>query len=184
MIRYHNINTPRLQDHPVKNPMNDLIPFPGIYQVAYVTNDLDQALAVLGGVHGVPRFWQQRDMPFATGQDRSAVCHIGLAFVGAVQIEVIEPREGDVSIYRDWLTGTDGFALRFHHLCRLFDSEAAYDQALADLRAAGRPLPICAEAPGMGRYFYADYRPELGHYLEGIVYRPQAQAFLDAIPHY
>jgi hypothetical protein len=159
-------------------------PYDGLYQVAYVTNDFARALAQFRQTHGIADFMQLPRMNYATTQGRVAICNIALAYVGAIEIEVIEPLEGDVQFYRDFVPGDGTFAVRFHHLCRLFDSKEALERQVEHHRAEGRAMPVDGAAPGTARYFYADFRAELGHYLEGIYFEPEARSFLASIPRY
>ncbi|MGE0386349.1 MAG: VOC family protein [Gammaproteobacteria bacterium] len=158
-------------------------PFPGFYQFGYVTNDFDRAVAQFARTHGIGSFLQMREMQYETGPGRAAICHLGLAMSGATEIEIIAPLDGDVGIYREILPAS-GFALRFHHASRIIADEAAFDAELERHRRDGRPLPIVGGAKGSTRYFYADFRPELGHYVENIVFGPDTQAMMDAMPRY
>jgi Glyoxalase/Bleomycin resistance protein/Dioxygenase superfamily len=160
-------------------------PYDGLYQVAYVTNDFERALKQFGDTHRIAQFMELPRMAYITGPGREAVCNIALAYVGAIEIEVIEPLEGDVQLYRDYLPKDGAFAVRHHHLSRLFDSREALERQIAAYRAQGRAVPIDGSSAGGGaRYFYADYRAELGHYMEGIHYEPDARVFLASIPRY
>jgi hypothetical protein len=153
----------------------------GFHQVAYVTNDFEQALALCRQTHGIREFARLPGMHYPTGPGREAVCDVALAYVGAVEFEIICPLSGDVGIYRDCLPAS-AFALRFHHLGRRYDSVAELEQQIEQYARAGRALPVNAASPGSARYFYADYRAELGHYIEGICFEPQARAWLATIP--
>lgn len=157
-------------------------PYDGFYQVAYITNDFERALQQFGATHGIREFMRLPRMNYVTGPGRAAVCNIALAYVGATEIEVIEPLEGDVQIYREVLPRDGTFAVRFHHLCRMYPTKEAVEAEIARHRAEGRAVPVDGAAPGSARYFYADYRAELGHYVEGIWFEPQARAFLAGIP--
>lgn len=159
-------------------------PFVGIYQVAYVTNDFQRALAQFAITHRIGSFMQLKEMHYNTGPAREAICNIGLAYVGATEIEVIEPLSGDVQLYKDYLPSDGKFAVRFHHLSRLFESKAALEQQIAAYRGQGRAIPVDGGSPGMARYFYADFRPELGHYMEGICFEPEAKTWLASIPRF
>lgn len=156
-------------------------PFPGYYQVAYVTTDLDRAMKLFGETHGLHRYFEMRDLRYKTGPGREAHCDIALAYLGATEIEIIQPLDGDVQLYRDFLPA-DGFGVRFHHLCKLFETEAGFDAQIAAYEKRGMKFPIMGSAPGNSRYFYCDFRAELGHYLEGIVFEPQARGWLAEIP--
>jgi hypothetical protein len=156
-------------------------PYVGFYQVAYVTNDFERALAQCAQTHGAHQFARLPAMRYETGPGRTAICNIGLAYVGATEIEVIHPLEGDVQIYRDVLSAS-GFAIRFHHLARLYQSREELESQIAAYRKAGRPVPIDGTSPGSARYFYADFRVEMGHYVEGIWFEPAARSWLATIP--
>lgn len=158
-------------------------PFPGYYQVGYVTSDFDRALAQFSETHNIRRFLEMRDTRYETGPGREAVCHIGLAYSGSTEIEVIAPLSGDVQLYRDVLPAS-GFAVRFHHLPRMFSDDAAFDAQVEQYQHAGRALPILGGGGNVGRYFYADYREKLGHYLEGIVFGPDGRKLLETVPRF
>ena len=64
-------------------------PYDGLYQVAYVTNDFERALRQFGDTHRIAQFMQLPKMRYGTGPGREAVCNIALAYVGAIEIEVI-----------------------------------------------------------------------------------------------
>jgi hypothetical protein len=160
----------------------DLAPFAGVYQVAYVTSDLNRAMQQFATSHGVKKFMEMRPTRYATGPGKEAVCNIAMAYAGAVELEIIEPLEGDVQLYRDFLPPDGRFAVRFHHIATLFESLDALEAQLTAHRSAGVRIPLDGAAPGSARYFYADFREQLGHYVESIYFEPQARSFLEAIP--
>jgi len=133
------------------------------FQMGYVTNDFDQAIAELRALHSIGSFKEMRDTHLPTRPGREAIAHFGLAFKGDVQIEVIAPMQGDIGIYREALpAGQSG--LRFHHLGRYLSSPDEYQRLLA-AHGARWEMPIRCAAFG-GFYAYADARSDFGHYLE------------------
>jgi len=148
-------------------------------QVAYVTNDFERALAVLGEKAGVTRFLKIPDREFVVAPDATATCHIGLAMSGGAEIELIEPVGGRVAIYRDVLPAT-GFALRFHHLAYTLPSLAALNALKDSFRAKDVALPIVGEADEGASYFYADLRDPFGYYLEYVYGTPAFEAGMAA----
>ena len=159
------------------------VPSRGISQVAYVTNDFDRAAALFADTHGIASFLEMRDMCFPTIDGREAKCHIGLAYVGGVEIEIIQPLAGDVGLYRDCLP-KDGFGVRFHHICKLYENDEAYDREVRSYRERGLTFPIDSGMQG-SRFFYVDLRNELGHYVEGVVFSKETRAaMLAAIPRF
>jgi catechol 2,3-dioxygenase-like lactoylglutathione lyase family enzyme len=157
-------------------------PFAGVYQLAYVTRDIAAAQAFFGETMGLARFLAMRDIRYPTRDGREAHCHIALAYLGATEIEIIEPIDGDVQHYRDFLPDAPA-VVRFHHTCRLFGSEAELERQVAIYRAMGRSFPIDASFAG-SRYFYCDFTADLGHYVEGIFMDESRREWLQSIPKY
>ena len=154
----------------------------GYTQLAYVSNDFDRGLQTLGATHGIEQFLEMRDLTYPTGPNRAVTCHVALAFVGDMQFELIAPLSGDVDVYRNYLPSGRDFALRFHHVARRYPALGALEVCCQRWRDAGRVLPIDAQEPGGTRYFYGDFRAELGHYVECIYYPPEAAEFQKQIP--
>jgi hypothetical protein len=160
---------------------DDIItPIPGFHQVAYVTNDFDRALKVFAEIHRAKKFMELRDMRYPTGPGRMAHCNIGLAYVGATELEVIQPLDEDVQIYRDYLP--QEFAIRFHHLSRFLKTRQDYDEQFAIFQKMGKKLPVIGEFAGRASYFYADFRAELGHYIECITFTKEGWEWVKEIP--
>jgi hypothetical protein len=157
-------------------------PFPGLYQVAYVTNQIFAAQRLFGETYGLASFMQMHDIHYPTRDGRQAHCHVSLAYLGALEIELIQPLDGDVQHYLDYLPAQPKI-VQFHHTCQLFDSEEAYEAKLAQYRATGREFPIDAATPG-NRYFYCDFTADLGHYVEGLYLDETRRDWLNEIPRY
>jgi hypothetical protein len=104
-----------------------------------------------------------------------------LAYVGATELEVIQPLGDDVQIYRDFLPA-DGFAIRFHHISRFLETRQDYDQQFAIFQKMGKRLPIIGDFAGRASYFYADFRAELGHYIECITFTEEGREWVATIP--
>ena len=162
----------------------DTPPYPGFFQVAYVTRDIERAQAQFADTHGIARFMEMRDIRYPTGPGREAHCHVSLAYSGATEIEIIQPIDGDVTVYTGALPDLDGPLVRFHHLCRRFQTRAAFDMELDRLKAKGLTLPISGNAEGIGSYYYCDMRATLGHFVEGIVFEEAAADWLASIPRF
>ncbi|MBV9840534.1 MAG: VOC family protein [Sphingomonadaceae bacterium] len=158
-------------------------PFAGFYQLAYVTPDIDAAQRLFAETHGIPRFLEMRDARYPTRDGREAHCHLALAYRGAIEIEIIQPIDGDIDFYRAFLPSPPTL-VRFHHVCRLFDSRDALEAEVERLTREGRALPINAGS-SIARYFYCDRRADLGHFIEGIHFEEEGQRnLLAAIPRF
>lgn len=166
------------------NQSAELPPYPGFFQVAYVTRDIAGAQARFADTHGITRFLEMRDIRYPTGPGREAHCHVSLAYVGATEIEIIQPIDGDVAVYTEALPDPGGPLVRFHHLCRRFATRAEFDAELDKLRGLGLSLPIRGDAEGIGSYYYCDMRASLGHFVEGIVFEDAAATWLASIPRF
>ncbi|MEJ0045290.1 MAG: VOC family protein [Rhodospirillales bacterium] len=158
--------------------------FDGIFrQVAWVTNDMDRALAAYAADYGVKRWLELRNFSLPTGPDTHANVHIALAVRGGVELELIQPLGGDDRVYRQILTQNLGLQLHFHHICyRLITAEA-----LAGVRhaaeARGRAVVLHGATATGTEYFYVDDRPTLGHHIEYIYYSPDdLRQLASAIP--
>jgi hypothetical protein len=133
------------------------------YQNAYVTRDLDQALGLFRTQHGVDdfrRFESTIEVKTPAGRGK-ATMKVGLAWVGNLQYELIEPVAGLVDVYRQDLP--DHYPLRFHHICmRVHD----WSEFRAQLDRDQRPVVLEGGTEGHLQFVYVDARESLGHYLE------------------
>lgn len=85
-------------------------------QVAYVTNDIDAAIEVFRSEFDTPGFYVFTNV--GTGSDEGGPqLKIGLARVGGVEIELIEPIGDTAPLFKDVLPAGGEFAIRFHHVC-------------------------------------------------------------------
>lgn len=104
-----------------------------ITQVAWVVPDLTAAEAHLTAVRGNARWTRLPGIRFEPetceyrGAPADFTCDISLSYAGDVQLELIQPTDGD-SIYSEFLTATGG---GLHHIC--FET----DDLDASLRTAG-----------------------------------------------
>jgi hypothetical protein len=151
------------------------------FQLAYVTPDIDGALAFAHARFGIAQFQVNRNVPIET-RSGLANCHFAIAFIGQTQIELIQPAGGADAVYRDGLPS--GGQLRLHHVGVLIGDAVGWARQKADIAAAGLDTPVAGDFAGMMHYLYADSRAELGHYTE-YMYQTEAGAGLfDAVPRY
>lgn len=144
------------------------------YQNAYVTRDVDKAVAdfrrhadvrTLFEIETPVRVWTPQG-------EGSGVQKLAFVWVGDLNLELIEPKEGDVlAIYRDALRDDD--RLSFHHVCHVVDD---WDALMA--RVADQPFPVVLKGgtPGMLEFVYLDARDWLGHYIEYVWMAPERWA--------
>ncbi len=149
--------------------------FAGFIQIAYVTTDIEKAITLFRNRHHVERWARLCPIEIETAKGKSARLNIGLAYVGAVQIELIQPLGGHDGVYREALP-EQGFAIRHHHVAQLIDTLDSFERQRAEIAAQGVRISLEGENAGMARYFYSDHRDTLGHYIEHIYYTPAGLA--------
>ena len=132
------------------------------YQNAYVTRDIDKWIEAFKQRAKIDRLMTyEGTTPVVTPRGQVTQTNkLAFIWVGDMQYELIQPVDGDVSIYRDALPADDG--LQFHHICMRVPD---WDDFRA--RVADQPYPVVLEGGGDAlRFLYLDARPFLGHYLE------------------
>ncbi|HEX7874342.1 MAG TPA: VOC family protein [Sphingobium sp.] len=129
------------------------------FQMAYATNDVEQARALFGQRLGIKDF-TRLEGPLAMG----GAIRVELAWVGTIMYELIEATGPGSELYMDRLPTGDGFHLRHHHLGYLVHDQAQWDGVMAAAAREGWAVPYSNRNPMMAACF-VDV-PELGHYLE------------------
>ncbi len=146
------------------------------FQVAYATNDIDRARALLAERYGIERF-QRLEGPLAAG----GRIRVELAWVGSVMYELMTASGEGSAIYMDRLDDSDAFQIRHHHLGYLVADAAQWRGLLNQIEAKRHRMPHVGNSPGFMDSCFVE-APELGHYLEYIFPSPAGLAFLEAVP--
>jgi hypothetical protein len=137
----------------------------GVYQVGYVTHDIDRAIELMGEGLGLSDF-SRFDLPLrlrTPNGEKTANVRVATAWVGATQIELIQPLSGHVDVYVAGLPEDAADPTpRFHHLAVRRGNLEDMQREIADLG-----LPIVFETGGAGiNSAFVDTRARLGHHLE------------------
>lgn len=138
----------------------------GFGQMAWVTNDIDRAVALFEQRHDTGKFFVIRDLEAPLSGDRIARMNLAITRAGGVDIELIEPLGGEDQVWREILRGDGGFEMHFHHHAQMVSSRADLDRLKAEGIAQGFPVSVegrSTEGPG---FFYLDCRATLGHHVE------------------
>ncbi len=153
-------------------------------QVAYVTNDMDKALAAFRDHYDVPAFYVFANDTPGLIQSDGARLKIALALVGGVEIELIEPLEGTGTMFSAVLPDDGSFAIRFHHVAyRIEGSLANFEAHMASIDQARHPVALQGGLGDVMRFAYTDERAILGHYVEHVWMHPDLLAQVSgAIP--
>lgn len=133
------------------------------YQNAYVTRDVDKAVADLRPVCDIRKLMEiEVNVPVWTPKgDGHQVQKLAFVWIDDLNLELIQPISGDVELYRDWLPDHDG--LRFHHACFRVDD---WDATMAAVNKQSAPIVLKGSSGDALKFIYLDTRPLLGHYTE------------------
>jgi hypothetical protein len=141
--------------------------FANIWQLAYVTRDLDEGMALLRDRFGV----ESTEVPtegatFLVGDEPADWdVRISMGARGSVILELIEPVGGEVDFYRRFLP--ENGALGFHHMATFIPVGDESWSAMGELLAAhGLRVDYTVLIPDRVRAGYVDTTAMLGHYLE------------------
>jgi len=158
-----------------------------VLQQAYVTTDVDEACRVLSGKFGIEKFWRPNQQTMTLDDGREVILHNAHAWVGSIWLEIIQPIGGEDGLWRDWLAGRQGFAMKLHHLGIMVDSPQEMDAKMAEGEANGFKVALSLTVMGnMARYL--DTVDALGHYLEYLYFpnpdHAKARHMPQALPGY
>jgi catechol 2,3-dioxygenase-like lactoylglutathione lyase family enzyme len=150
-----------------------------ITQTCWVVPDIAASEAALSGLMGVRRWTRMENIHFPAedttyqGEPTALTAHVSLAYVGDLQLELIQPVSG-ASVHTEFLDGTPAGGL--HHVCLEVDD---LDAALAD---AGWPVAQQGSmADGAVRFAYLDGSAFGTPYVELAQIAPAMRSFYDHI---
>lgn len=134
-----------------------------VYQNAYVTRDIDQAVkefTARAEARSTIQFEATSEVLTAAGPGSQTI-KMAFIWVGDFQYELIEPVREAVPLFSGWLPEGDG--PRFHHSCARVDDWDSFRR-----RAAQAPYPVVFEGGGESglKFLFLDTRALLGHYME------------------
>jgi hypothetical protein len=143
--------------------------FANIWQLCYVTPDLDLGMKELGDVYGIEN---STEVPvdgatfMKRGEQVEWKPRVAMGARGGLIVELIEPVAGEVGFYRDALA-KDGGALGFHHVAMLVPlGDEAWSSVERLLAEQGLGFEYTILIPERARLGYVDTRATLGHWIE------------------
>jgi hypothetical protein len=144
--------------------------FANVWQIAYVTTDLDRATGVLRERFGVEHCVEvptDGATLLKDGEPAEWDARFAMGARGGLILEVIEPVGGEVDFYRRVLPEDGSFALRLHHIATFVAlGDDVWDSVSALLAASGLRFDYSVLIPDRVRAGYVDTTAELGHFLE------------------
>jgi hypothetical protein len=150
------------------------------FQTAYVTTDMDRALAIFRERYGIGQFLRSGRRTIPLEPSGQMTMEIALAWAGDTMIEVIQPLADEVAVYADWLP-REGFGLRFHHVAVRLHSTAEWNEMLRMNEKLGHRVCFRLTASNT-KALYIDTAAELGHYVEYLLYLDPPNSSLPRIP--
>lgn len=142
--------------------------FQGFFQNAYVTHDLDRAIALCAATMGISGFVaMDYELPLRTSLgDKLIGLRVATGWNGPVQVELIQPVSGHVAPYVGGLPADPGdFVPRFHHVAVRRDDPEALAREVAALG-----LPVIFETGGNGiASTFVDATARIGHPIEFVI---------------
>lgn len=158
-----------------------------LFQMSYITRDLDAAIAHARDALGMDNFHTSESEieVLSYGERKKLAVRAAMANVGNRQFEIIQPVSGPTEIYTDEVDLSDHI-LNFHHTA--IAVRGGYDEwqrLLAEVEASGDQFAFLFPAdqrPDQGLSFcYVDTRHRIGHYTEFLWVDPAIKGF-HAIP--
>ena len=155
-------------------------------QLGYVTRDLDEAMDRFkadGRIREFAVYDANLDVLVGAREDQARI-RVALANLGRTQVELIEPVDGAIGIYRD--RAPDAHTFLHHVAAQVSGAEQMFDEELHRLERDGYPLAVQGEGGRawgtLTRFAYLDLRPWVGHFFELIWRSPGAQAAHEWLP--
>ena len=167
-------------------PLRAVMPLFNFFQLAYVVDDIDRGTDEMTRLYGIDRFRVSREVAIQTA-DGSAQLHFALAFVGALQIELIQPAGGADGAYRSALSSRST-AAQLHHVGHLIRSERNWRAAQRAIGQSGLSVPVSGTFAhaniALMHYAYVDTRASLGHLLEFMYQTTAGRALFADVPRF
>lgn len=146
--------------------------FNGLYQMGFVTDDLDAAQERLGKRFGIQRYRVKRDPV------RMSTAH---AYAGDMMVEIIMPGPEAPAVYHEDVPS--GGRVRLHHLGHLVPDMETWREIEAVIAREGWDTPLKGTAfEGSLHFVYVDAREDLGYYQEYVHLTGPSLRLYDDVP--
>jgi hypothetical protein len=141
-----------------------------VWQLGYVTTDLDRAVDFMAERFGLEHFLKlpSAGATFLVGDQPAAwEARFAMGARGGLIVELIEPVAGEVDFYTRLLPTDGSFAVRFHHVATFIEpGDEEWERMRSLLHASGLRFDYTVLIPDRVRAGYVDMTGELGHYVE------------------
>ena len=164
---------------------NPMLTFPTLrhHQIAYVTNDLDEALQRLDKAFGLDRFHVINTVEQPSHPEQPAL-KFALVRTAKTEFEVIQPLGYKDHVWSDPLPKNGEFALLFHHIAFTVDGTSEdFARYRAGINVTSHPIATEGRAGEDAFWFYTDERVTLGHFIEYCWFSPALTSYMrGAVP--
>jgi hypothetical protein len=144
--------------------------FANIWQICWVTRDLDRGMELLRERFGVEHCVEvpTAGATFLVGDEPAEwEARVAMGARGGPILELIEPVAGEVDFYREVLPSDGSADLRLHHLATFVPlGDEAWASLVSLLKRHGLRVDYTVLIPDRVRAGYVDTRALLGHWLE------------------
>lgn len=150
------------------------------FQIAFATNDIEQAKAVFSERYNITDYRQLKGEMPAGGQ-----IHVELAWVGNMMYELVTASGPGSEIFMSRLSANNpnqDFVLQHHHIGFLIYNEQHWLALKEFIKQNHYTLLSENNNKGFIRHCYVD-APELGYYLEFIFPEQAGFDFFENVPH-
>src|SRR4030095_7973018 len=130
------------------------LPTGGLFQLGYVSADIERAIALYRDRYGVREFLRINSRALSPPDAHAPFLDLALAYTGDLMIELIQPDACDPGIYGDALR-SDG-RLSLHHLGYMVEPDR-FATLAEDCRGSGVAVPARFDNAGVAVLF-ADTR--------------------------
>lgn len=144
----------------------------GFFQNAYVTHDLDRAIALCAAATGIDQFMPlDLELPLLTPEgERSIRLRVATGWIATLQIELIQPISGHIAPYAAGLPADPADAApRFHHVAVRRDDP---DALAREVEVLAQPVIFRTGGNGISSVF-VDATARLGHPIEFVCATPE-----------
>ena len=162
-------------------------------QFGYVTDDIDAAIARLSASCGVSQWRRAEGVRLRIQANTHCTINVALAYVGPTMIELIQPVDGDMSLYGPALANAEGRgAIKLHHLGYAVPSEREWQRMTQTVEAHrlrvtkvdDPDLPLRTLHVDFGYGYHNEYLlfDEAGLKLFASVPQNDGEPFVNALP--
>jgi len=158
-----------------------------LFQMSYITRDLDAAVAHAQEHLGIESFHVSASEieVLCYGETKTLAVRAAMANIGSRQLEIIQPVSGATEVYTEEVD-LSGHILNFHHTAiAVRGGYPEWQALLAEVEASGDALaylfPVEQRADQGLSFCYVDTRQRIGHYTEFLWVDPALDG-LHALP--